>query len=146
MTTLRERLAAKHRRRIVVPVVVAQPTEEAVQAATLALLDTGEDGRSQVVDDLRATSVVDVGFVAVDGRSFEAVASAHPSSDGADGGMDWGAALPVLAALCAEDESLRDDDAWRGLLESWSHGERLTLWGALLRLNTAAEAPHLPKG
>ena len=52
----------------------------------------------------------------------------------------------VLAALCADDESLQDDEAWTALLDGWSHGERLTLWIALHNLNELAPAPFVPKG
>ena len=52
----------------------------------------------------------------------------------------------MLAGLCAEDESLQDDAVWVELLDSWSHGEKLTLWSALVGVNTVALSPHIPKG
>lgn len=153
--TLAERLAAKSRRRVVVPVDVDPSAERdarvaELQARAMASASAGEtgalDGLVEQVEAIRREGQVDVAFVATDGATFEKIAGAYPSEDGSDSGMDWRAALPVVAALCAEDESLQDDETWRGLLDSWSHGERLTLWSALLRLNTAAPAPHLPKG
>jgi MoxR-like ATPase len=156
METLRDRLAAKKRRRVVVPVELDSPSPEALeqivslQRSGLAALEAGDlDGLQEVqrqVEDLRALTHVDVTFVALSAQDWEKIVTAHPSPEGDDAGVDAVAALPVLAALCAEDESLQDDDVWRALLAEWGRGETLALWGALLRLNTSAWEPHVPKG
>ena len=156
MSTLRERLTAKQRRRVVVPVVVAPADGDrderlrTAQAEMLAAASEGDPGvlvsAQRLIDDIESEGVVEVGFTAVDFDTWEKVSAAHPSKDGSDGGMDWTSALPVVAALCADDESLQDDEAWADLMAGWSHGERLTLWLALHNLNELAPAPYLPKG
>lgn len=153
--TLRDRLAAKKRRRIVVPVEIDAPSPEALerlvslQRSGLALLDAGDiDGIANLeaeVEAIRSASRVDVTFIAIPSADWEKLVAAYPAPEGEDGGLNINAALPVLAALCAEDESLQDDEVWSTLLSEWGHGETLALWGALLRLNTAAWEPHVPK-
>jgi hypothetical protein len=152
MPTLRERLAAKDRRRTVQPVQLTEPTpEESDLIATLTMLAVTE-GRELTADELapldalRSERYVDVGFAAVDSDVWEKIAATHPAAEGEDGGMDWRRALPVVAALCCEDESMQDDEAWLDTLASWSHGEKVGLWGALLSINAQAPAAHLPKG
>jgi len=154
--TLRERLAAKQRRRVVVPVSVASPDGDrderlrTAQTEMLAAAGTGDAealaAAQQRIDDIDAEGVEEVAFTAVDFATWEKVSTAHPSKDGTDSGVDWVTALPVVAALCADDESLQDDEAWTALLDGWSHGERLTLWIALHNLNELAPAPFVPKG
>lgn len=154
--SIRDRLATKKPARVVVPVVVDELSpERAAQLAELQMravqcASAGDrDGANAAVEaarDLTATVQVDVEFVALPAVDFEAVVASHPSPDGDDSGLDWRSALPVLAALCATDPDLADDGWWRNHLSAWSSGELLTLWGALLRLNTAAPAAHLPKG
>ncbi len=149
--TLRDRLAAKTRRRVVVPVQVAEMSEDAaaellgLQRSALTAAASGDlsamEGLADRVDALREGATVPVAFVATD--AFEKVLAAYPDDEG---GTDWLAALPMLAGLCAEDESLQDDAAWVELFGAWSHGEKLTLWSALLNLNTAAPSPTVPKG
>lgn len=147
MTSVRERLAAKPRRRVIVPVDVTPSPAHAERLLDLqrVVLD-GSGDVNQAVEAARVEAQVDVALVACTGPEFEAVVQAHPSEGGDDSGMNWRAALPVLAALCAEDPDLQDDVVWRDLLDSWSQGEALTLWAALLRLNTTAPSPHAPKG
>lgn len=151
MTTLRDRLAAKSRRRVVVPVQVAEMSEEAaaelldLQRTALAAAQSGDmaslDGLNDRADSLREGTTVPVAFTAT--PAFDKVLGTYPDSEG---GTDWLAALPMLAGLCAEDESLQDDAVWVELLDSWSHGEKLTLWSALVGVNTVALSPHIPKG
>ena len=61
-----------------------------------------------------------------------------------------------MAALCCDDESMQDDDAWRAILygitddgvdneTGWSYGELLGLWGALLSINAEHPSAHVPK-
>lgn len=156
--SLREQLAAKTRRTVVVPVLVSDPGEdvrrlEEARAGYLAAAVRGrdvEDAKASL--DAAAEAVqahyADAVFQALDPDDFEAVAAAYPSTDGQDGGLDWKAALPVLAAACAVDETVRDKDWWATQLDSgvWSHGEKLALWSALLHINYATLDPRVPKG
>jgi len=158
MSSLRDKLAAKARRRAVVPVEVGQLTDEderrvvALQAQLLLALRDGDEAQAQALqDDIDATResvVAQVGFTALDPKDFEKVTAAYPSEDGEDNGLDWHKALPVLAALCADEEDLQDDEWWSEQLEAgtWNQGEQLALWQALLHINTAAPSPYIPKG
>ena len=158
MSTLRERLAAKKRRSIVVPIQLEHADEreqellvqwaEAVAREAkgeVELADSPADALLEQINEARDGRHVDVRFTAMDGEVWEKVVAEHPSPEGEDAGMDWLAALPVVAAVCCDDESMQDDDPWAELLAVMSHGERLTLWNALLHLNTDAPAAHVPK-
>lgn len=150
MSSLRERLASKAPRRVVQPVQIAPPSTEEVDLVadlTEAIVNGEQDStKAEQLEAMRSERYVEVPFAAVDSKLWEKVAATHPAPEGMDGGMDWRAALPVVAALCCEDESLQDDDAWTEILASWSHGELVGLWGALLSINTDHPSPHLPKG
>jgi len=158
MSSLRDKLAAKARRRAVVPVEVGQLTDAderrvvALQAQLLLALRDGDEDQAQSlqgdIDALKDSVVVAVHFTALDPTDFEKVTAAYPSEDGADNGLDWHAALPVLAALCADDEDLQDDEWWADQLAAgtWNQGEQLALWQALLHINTTAPSPYIPKG
>lgn len=153
--TLKDRLLAKRPARVVVPVVVgdlepedaARLAEVQVTAATLAASGDEAGARAALAEaaDILDAVQVEVEFTALPRADFERVVAAYPSADGADSGIDSASALPVLAALSAVDEDLQDDDWWRESLASWSTGEQLALWAALLRLNTA-HLPSRPKG
>jgi hypothetical protein len=157
--TLRERLAQKRRRRVVQPVQIAPPSErEQVVVADLSLaVVEGREVDATELEQLRAERYVDVAFSALDPDVWEKIAATHPSPTGADGGLDWRAALPIVAALCCEDPSMQDDAAWRETLygitddgvdgdTGWSYGELLGLWGALLSINAEHPSAHVPKG
>lgn len=153
---LRERLAAKTRRRAVLPIELG-PLEDHVVVelaqAQAALVKAhtrqdqeGVDELQEHIADLRSTNRVELAFTALDPDVFEKVAAAYPSAEGVDGGMDWKKALPALATLCADDEDLRDEEYWTEQLSTWSQGERLTLWRTLFSLNTSTPSPYVPKG
>lgn len=147
MSTLRERLAQKKRRRTVQPVQLDPPTaEETELVAALSLAAVkGKPIDTTRLEELRAERHVEVSFSALDSEVWEKVAATHPSPSGEDAGLDWLKALPVVAALCCDDESMQDDEAWAETLEDWSHGEKVHLWGALLAINAEAPAAHVPK-
>lgn len=155
MTSLLERLQAKRPRRATVNVRLGEPDEATLaeiaslqaglMSARLAQDDTEASGHEAALAEADARSMVGVGFTAANPLAWEAVASQHPSQSGEDGGVDWHAALPLVAAICADDESLNDDEAWRALLATWSYGERLSLWRTLLDINLAAPPATLPK-
>ena len=155
--SLRDRLAAKQRRRVVVSVEVSvmEPDQaEAITTAQAELLAALTSGKTDVedlreaVEQAQARNRAEVAFTACTPDEFEKVAAAYPAPAGGDGGLDWQAALPVVAALCADDEDLQDDQWWAEQLTSgtWGYGERMGLWQELLSLNTARPAAHIPKG
>lgn len=154
--SLLEQLAAKTRRRVVVPVETSPATEDQLLRANTvrtelvaAAIKAEETTVARLTADLEAIEGENqamVAFTAMAAEDFEKVAALYPSPEGRDAGMDWVVALPVVAALCADDPQLQESDTWDRLLVPWSHGERLTLWGALLRLNVNAPEPHVPKG
>lgn len=152
--TLRDRLATKAKRRAVVVVEVAPATDDQVaRAASLrSKLVKAVAGNSGDEDDLQTLleavegeNQAQVGFTALDPGDFEKLLATCPA---ADGGIDKDKALPVLAALCADDEDLQDDQWWADQLTagSWSYGERAQLWATLLALNTNAPGAYVPKG
>jgi hypothetical protein len=152
MASLRERLESKTRRRTVQPVQLATATQAEVDLVSDLTVLVVEQGREPTPDELaplvalREARHVDVGFAALDSDVWEKVAATHPAPEGEDRGLDWRKALPVVAALCCEDESMQDDEAWAQVLATWSHGEKVALWGALLSINAEAPQAHLPKG
>lgn len=156
--SVRDRLAAKSRRRVVVPVDVGQPTDEELlrvaeaESAQLSAQIKGDAeaaaAASAAVDAASQRYRLRLEFEALPPEDFEAVVAAYPAGEGEDGGVDYKVALPVLAAECAVDEELRDEGWWRDQLGSgqWSAGERLRLWRALFVLNASAPDPYIPKG
>lgn len=155
--SIREKIAARTRRRVVVPIELGQlPDEEQrrvveLQAAMLLAIRDGEKDRAEELQDdidaLKAQVVAEVQFQALEPGEFEKVTAAYPSAEGEDGGLDWHKALPVLAALCAIDEELQDDAWWaEQLTATFTHGEKLALWQALLHINTSTPNPYIPKG
>lgn len=140
------------------PIELGQPSDDqatrvaATQAELLRALTRGDSARAEElqadVERMQESTLARVSFTALDPNDFENVVAAYPSEEGADGGMDWKAALPVLAALCADDEDLQDDEWWSEQLAggSWSHGERLSLWQALYHINSTTPNPYLVKG
>lgn len=155
---LRERLAAKSPRRAVVPVDLGPVSDD--QAADVAgmqaeMLRAVKAGDTDAVADLQtrieqaqSQHIAEVGFTAVPPDVWEQVVAKFPSPEGVDSGMDWKSALPFVAAVCADDEELQDDEWWTQQLESgnWTAGERLTLWQALLHINTSTPNAYVPKG
>ena len=76
------------------------------------------------------------------------VADRHPAARLApEGGIDWDKGLPVLAALCVEDEDLQDDGWWATQIGSgaWSYGELSELKSVLLAINSTTPGAYVPK-
>ncbi len=158
MSTLRERLASKARRRCLVPVQVADPgpARQALESAAtaLALAATSEDtagaaGALQAAveaaqADLEACTL-EIELQAPPAAAADAVLSAHLDADGAP---DYDAALPDLLTLCAVDESMQDADAWRELLSSdnWGPNDVSGLRLGVLYLVADPMRPLVPKG
>ncbi len=143
--SLRERLDGKQRRRVTVPILVANPeplqeeltaARRAIAAAVLnAEVDPAEidkmRAREEELTAQIADCVVRVDFQALRPEDFEALVAEHTLPDPKDGAVvDSGALLPVLAAHCATDNSLRDEDWWSEQLErdEWTSAEKSHLY------------------
>lgn len=162
--SLRERLEGKAVRRITVHVMVGNPEplqqayETALAAFTAATVNTDatpaerdecEAAVGRALEALAGT-VVAVEFQKLPDDAFEALVAEHTVMDEEHGAVvDRGGLLPVLAAECAVDESLRDADWWRGLVagEAWSRNEREGLYFQLFsQLNYSPPSGVLGKG
>lgn len=133
--SLRQRLAHKQRRRAAWLVQVTDPDQaQARVAAARAQLDAaramsldpdaldalaGEVAQAEV--ELAATTET-VEFQALAPDEFEALLAAHSDTTG---DVDSTAMRAALAAACAVDEDLRDEQWWTEQLASgrWSKGE-----------------------
>ena len=157
MSGLRERLAAKARRRLVVPILVSDPSTDQYTLngamVALQLAQSREEAQPGEVENLTqavqeaADAVkghyVDVHLQALTAADWEA-AMAKWTGDT----VDWAAALPPLLAESCVDEELRDEQWWSERLgdDSWSEGDIDALRRALLLLNVSAADPSVPKG
>ena len=157
--SLRDRLAAKRRRTIVVPVQVEDDTTQRadVEAARRALLvatinpGTEPDVKQAAQDAVDAAEAAlaatreDVVFQALDPDDAERIMSEHT---GEDGRVVESTILPVLAAACSAEPDLQDEAWWAEQLGggSWALGERDGLYRELLDLNLSRPRPGTPKG
>lgn len=153
--SLRERLAAKARRRVVVPVQVSDPTQDLghaeaakaeydaarVRAAGAEELARLAHAAAVAVRDV-AEHYVSAAFTAMHRADFNALVGTHTRDDGE---VDAEALAPQMLAACADDESLRDADWWREVLASWSSGEWLSLYSAVFAVNGARPPAYVPK-
>lgn len=159
MSELRKRLEAKQRRRESIPVQVdniPDGAEEAVDAAQtnlrmLVLSGKPDDdplvlAAHKALDQARAAIAacfVRVEFQTIDEADMEALAAAATTEDGS---LDTKAITAPLAAACAVDEDLRDEDWWAAQIPMWSHGERVSFGTRLVELNYSAPGARVPKG
>jgi len=159
----RERLRAKRRRRVVIPIQVSEdpgnlalvvarrrgtcaalrdiPTPEAASLLAQAEADLAE------AEAALAEHVVEVPFESMPPADFEALIALHPSVDPADdSGIAWRTCLPALAAGCCAEEDGGDEAWWAETLDMdcWTSADLMTLWGELLRLHTRAPSARLP--
>lgn len=155
--SLRERLEAKQRRRLTVPILVSDPSvdQHVLNGATVAfqLAQAREAPEPDEIEALRqaqeeASAAVQAHFVEVElqamsGSDWEAAMAAWSGDE-----VDWSAALAPLLAQSCVDEDLRDEQWWSDCLagEAWSEGDLDALKMALLRLNVTAASPIVPKG
>jgi len=159
--SIKERLAAKVRRTVTVPVQVSDPgpvrDDVAKHENRLTVLQFVNDPTPEVERQIKAAKAdlekartaflehfVEVEFAAGDPADVERILSTHTDDKG-----EWSiTAAPELAAMCATDPDLRDPEWWSEQLEggAWSTGERAALWNALITLNVATPPEHLPKG
>lgn len=160
MTSIRELLNQKQRRRLVVPIQVTDPTEDQnawvgiMQALQIARTKTGDEANPDYVAQLGkqlddAEERVNAHFAPVELQSLPPVeweaACAEWRDD--DGDVDWAQAMaPLLAASCV-DEDLRDAEYWRELMsrDTWTEGDTDALRAALLTLNVYAADARVPK-
>lgn len=157
--SLRDRLAAKRRRTLVVPVQVEDDTtqradvETARRALFAATLGTDVDPEVKTA----AQAAVDAAEAALAATREDVVFQALPPDDGErlwsehtgeDGQVVPATILPVLAAACAVDPDLQDEAWWTEQIAggSWSMGERDGLYRDLLDLNLSRPRPGTPKG
>ncbi|WP_182112887.1 hypothetical protein [Actinotalea sp. JY-7876] len=159
MSSIRDRLAAKARRRVVIPVLVSDPTEDRRRAAVADAEFLAAQARPARAGDLPALQEAaaaaraavaqhfeDVAFRALRPDDLEALIAEHSKGEE----PDRDALRAALAAECAEDEALRDEAWWREQLDpkttSWSSGERDQLYFELLTgLHYTVPAAALPK-
>lgn len=155
--SLRDRLEARPRRRVTVPVLVENQDEAQARlaAARTALLaaqtvpDADTIDEQAEVDAAQAAlvdTIVAVEFQALPPGEFEAAFSLHQGEDG----VDSRALCVTLAAACAVDESLRDEAWWAAQLADdgvWTPGERDGLYHQLLNvLHLWVPSAAVPKG
>jgi hypothetical protein len=163
VTSLRERIEAKARRTVSLPILVDE-TDTATAAVTEALRQlqshqrtkpdepdeayTAEEQRLRdaVQDAVQAQSdlVVHVKLQALPADEWEAVfGGVEPDENGELALDEFRAAL--LAACCV-DEDLRDEHWWEQRLTTWTKGEKIAADRILLDLNLTAPAGAPGKG
>lgn len=160
MSGLRDRLDAKARRRVVVPIPVTDPGDDARRTASEAaaalsiaglaglsetrqaeLREAHETAQAQLEEHTAA-----VALLAMPAADWEALTAAYLLDDGED--LDWRGLLPHALAACCEDEDLQDADWWASKLDdpAWSAGDIAALRRAVLHLNQWAPPAFIPKG
>lgn len=158
MTSLRDRLEAKQRRRRIVPIQVSDPSQD--QAAWVGVAAALEAERRKDEPDPKMLANLQNQLDAAEARTHDHYVDvelqALPAADWEtaqaewvddDGDMVWAVALaPLLEASCV-DEDLRDAGWWREQMarDSWSEGDTHALRGALLELNVYAVESRAPK-
>lgn len=160
MTSIRELLDQKQRRRLVVPIQVTDPNEDQndwmgiAQALALARQKTGDEAQpgyvAQLVKNLdEAEARVNAHFAPVELQSLPPAeweaACAQWRND--DGDVDWAEALSPLLAVSCVDEDLRDAEYWQTLMsrDTWTEGDTDALRMAVLQLNVYAADARVPK-
>lgn len=164
MSTLRNRLEAKKRRRIVVPIQVESPENAAASLVAAQNVLLGLEAIGKPEDDeavLAATRrvaeateehkscFVDVEFQSIPPADMEALAAMYRKTDDDDDddGIDLLKIVAPLAAASAVDESLQDEGWWTEQLaqDTWTHGEKMSLAGDLININYRSPAARVPK-
>lgn len=162
--SLRSRLEEKTRRRLTVPILVSDPSEDqaslqtlyaAFQAATGAQDAEAAKKHEAELEEVAArvrSHWADVELQAMPRDEWRAACATwqtvETTEDGPQVVTDWTQALaPLLAESCV-DPDVRDVDFWTQQLArpEWTEGDTNALRGALLRLNVDAADPQVPKG
>lgn len=157
--SLRDRLEAKQRKRLVVPVQVSDPSTEHEAyigaASALQLARSNEESTPEYIAQLEK-QVVDAGeryrshFVEVELQSLNRGDwnAAMVKWQSEEGYIDWDQALAPLLAESCTDEDLRDEEWWAARLVSpeWAEGDADAMKAAILTLNVSAMEARYPKG
>jgi hypothetical protein len=156
--SLREKLEAKQRKRLVVPVQVSDPSTEHEAyigaASALKLAHAKEESTPEYIAQLEKL-VVDAGeryrshFVEVELQSLDrADWNAAMAKWMGEEHIDWDAALAPLLAESCTDEDLQDEQWWAERLAApeWSEGDVDALKAAILTLNVTSMEARYPKG
>lgn len=159
MTSIKEHLESKQRRRLVQPIQITNPAEDqqiwmGVTAALQVQQNKPDDERDNaVIANLQKqldqawerwrSHYADVELQSMPRSDWNAAMTEWQGEDG----VDWPAALAPLLAACCVDEDLRDPEWWRTQLgqESWSEGDTNSLRMAVLALNVDGLDARLPK-
>lgn len=163
MSDLRARLEEKTRRRLRVPILVSDPSEDqahaqmlsaALQVATAAQdLEAAQKHEAELQEAAARirSHWVDVELQAMPRDEWRAATSAwqtvETTEDGPQVVTNWAEALAPLVAESCVDSDLRDASWWSQQLArpEWSEGDTNALQMALLRLNIDAADPQVPK-
>lgn len=155
---LREKLEAKQRKRLVVPVQVSDPSTEHeayIGAATALQLAQATDASTPEYIAQLEKQVVDAGeryrghFVEVELQSLErADWNAAMAKWQGEEYIDWEQALAPLLAESCTDLELKDEEWWTTRLSGaeWAEGDVDSLKQAILALNISAMEARFPKG
>lgn len=159
MSGVRERLAAKKRRRIEFPVQLSDPgpalerlerAQKAIALLNYAGVPDDDERRASTQAELEE-AIADrdehfeyLQFQALGPDDFEALAATFRDDEG---DLDTKALLAPLAAASAVDPDLQDEEYWAEQLSSkvWSTGEREQLSAGLLGINWSAPGAQVPK-
>lgn len=161
--SLRDRLEAKTRRRLSVPVLVSDPSEDQAGLNTLFVALRAAQGR----DDEAAAAVllpqveaqaekVQAHWASVElqalprdeWRAANALwQTVENTEDGPQVVTNWDEALATLIAQSCVDPDLQDTEWWTQQLAKpgWSEGDSHAFRLALLRLNVDTVDPQVPK-
>jgi hypothetical protein len=160
VTSIRELLDSKQRRRLVVPIQVTDPTEDqeawvgAMQALTIARSKDDDEQRpdymaqlSKQLDEAEArikTHFANVELQSLPSAEWEAANAAWRDDEG---DVNWAEALAPLLAASSVDEDLRDAEYWQELMsrDTWTEGDTDSLRAAILKLNVEAFDARVPK-
>lgn len=167
MTSIREQLAGKARRRVVVPVQMSESAgDEDSWAGAATALRLAEHRRNEAEDDQARelaqaevdsmTSLLEERTAAIEGHFAQVELQALPSDEWEaaeqqwhDGDKwDWGKALPPLLAASCTDAELQDEAFWADTLKlpEWGKGDKDGLIAGLLHLNVIRADLRVPKG
>jgi hypothetical protein len=161
--SLRERLEAKTRRRLSVPVLVSDPSEDQGELQTLLVALQAAQGRDdeEAAARLRAQAEAQADKVRAHWAEVELQAmpkaewraanalwqTVETTEDGPQVVTNWDEALAPLIAQSCVDPELQDPEWWAEQLAKpeWSEGDSHTFQLAILRLNVESADPQVPK-
>lgn len=159
MTSLREKLEAKQRRRLVQPIPVSDSSEDhSTWMGVLAALQLAQNKPEGERDDKVIANLqkqqdeaweryrshfAEIELQSMRRDDWHAATLEWQGEDG----IDWAAALAPLLANSCTDPELQDAEWWKTQLEqdAWSEGDTNALRMALLMLNVDSLDARLPK-